>query len=171
LDGSQSYDPDNFVDNALNNPLTGFTWSQLEGPSVVLSSPHEKLPTFTPSVYGTYRFRLVVNDGLENSEPDEVTIQVRLTAPSAWNQVRPTGVCVKNACKQKYKKALVQLKSKANAAIKAMNDYKKALAAVSNAKPKKKAAASASAAKKLVTANKAQTAYEKAILGVQGLHD
>jgi Tol biopolymer transport system component len=171
LDGSQSYDPDNFVANALNEPLTGFTWTQLEGPSIVLSNPHDKLPTYTPSVYGTYRFRLVVNDGLENSEPDEVTIQVVPPPPSAWKNVSPTGVCAKTTCKQKYKKARTQLQSKANAAIKTMADYKKALAAIAKAKPNKKAAATATAAKKLVTANKAQTAYEQTILIVQALHD
>jgi len=67
LDGSASYDPD-------GDPLT-FQWTQVSGPSVTLSNPKSKNPSFTLQKIGTYVFRLVVNDGTEDSLPDEVKIK------------------------------------------------------------------------------------------------
>lgn len=72
LNGSTSSDPDNDV-------LT-YTWTQLAGPSVVLSDPASAVPTFTaPSVAiggATLTFQLVVSDGLAASTPDTVDITV-----------------------------------------------------------------------------------------------
>ncbi|MEW6608691.1 MAG: PEGA domain-containing protein [bacterium] len=66
LDGSQSYDPEHYT-------LT-YKWTQTAGPTVSLSNPNAMKPTFTPTVAGTYIFKLVVNDGKVDSEPDYVGI-------------------------------------------------------------------------------------------------
>ena len=70
LDGSGSTDPDGdsltyaWGENA-SNPITN-----------ALSDTTAVKPTLTPSDAGTYRFTLVVNDGEEASDPDEVQIVV-----------------------------------------------------------------------------------------------
>ncbi len=63
LDGSNSSDADN--DNLLYN------FTQVSGPSQVISSTVSQEPAFTivPKVIGTYSFELVVNDGRANSSP------------------------------------------------------------------------------------------------------
>jgi subtilisin len=68
LDGSGSSDAD-------NDTLT-YSWSQISGASVTLSSTTIAKPTFTPAVTGTYGFQLVVNDGVINSSADTVSITV-----------------------------------------------------------------------------------------------
>jgi hypothetical protein len=72
LDGSASRDPD-------QDPLT-YTWTQVDGTPVVLSDASSPTPAFTaPEVAqggDTLTFRLVVNDGLLDSAPDEVAISV-----------------------------------------------------------------------------------------------
>ena len=67
LDGSGSRDPD-------NNPLT-YAWSQVAGPNVTLSNPTAVKSTFIPPQDATYIFQLVVNDGVVNSMPDNVTVE------------------------------------------------------------------------------------------------
>ncbi len=63
LDGSNSRDADN--DNLLYN------FTQISGPSQVISSTVSQEPAFTivPQTIGTYSFELVVNDGRANSDP------------------------------------------------------------------------------------------------------
>jgi len=72
LDGSGSRDPD-------SDPLT-YTWTQLSGPTVILSNAHSPMPTFTAPSVGrggaTLVFQLVVNDGVVDSAPAQVTITV-----------------------------------------------------------------------------------------------
>jgi fibronectin type 3 domain-containing protein len=68
LDGSGSRDPD-------GDPLT-FSWSQFQGPSVVLSDRTREKPSFTPALSGTYGFQLVVSDGQLQSLPDQVWVTV-----------------------------------------------------------------------------------------------
>jgi len=73
LNGSHSYDPD-------VEPLT-YAWTQLLGQSVTLSDPTSGTPTFTAplsvAVAGeTLTFQLVVNDGIEDSDPDTVDVLV-----------------------------------------------------------------------------------------------
>lgn len=53
-----------------------FSWSQVSGPSVVLSGPSTSNPTFTPTTAGSYVFRLTVSDGIASSGPADVAITV-----------------------------------------------------------------------------------------------
>ncbi|MEW5766397.1 MAG: fibronectin type III domain-containing protein [bacterium] len=89
LDGSLSSDPD-------GNPLT-YQWTQTAGPAVTLSNPTAQKPTFTPLTPDRYHFRLVVNDGQLDSNPDEVIItvtacvnQYALTVSSAYDSPSPS---------------------------------------------------------------------------------
>ncbi|MCH7569497.1 MAG: hypothetical protein IH919_02850, partial [Deltaproteobacteria bacterium] len=72
LDGTASSDPG-------RDSLT-FTWTQLEGTTVSLSDPNSPTPTITAPPVGpggdTLVFQLIVNDGLADSEPDDVSITV-----------------------------------------------------------------------------------------------
>jgi hypothetical protein len=70
LDGSASSD-------ANNNPLT-YTWTQLSGPAVTLSSTTAVNPTFTaPATASVLTFQLTVSDGWASSM-DTVTITVSM---------------------------------------------------------------------------------------------
>jgi subtilisin-like proprotein convertase family protein len=76
LDGSASTDPD-------GNVIT-FSWTQVLGPAVALSSASAVKPTFTaPTVTlaTPLTFELVVWDGMASSPADAVTINVQ---PSSW---------------------------------------------------------------------------------------
>jgi hypothetical protein len=83
LNGSKSYDPE-------GDRIT-FLWRFVEvpaGSSVAdssLSDPTSPKPRFTPDVNGTYRVRLIVNDGALDSAPDEVVITASVSnvAPNA----------------------------------------------------------------------------------------
>ncbi|MFL5343255.1 MAG: myxosortase-dependent M36 family metallopeptidase [Hyalangium sp.] len=70
LNGTASYDPD-------GQPLT-YTWTQTAGDPVVLSDIHSPTPTFTVDVPydSSFVFQLVVNDGVENSQPKTAIIIV-----------------------------------------------------------------------------------------------
>jgi parallel beta-helix repeat protein len=76
LDGGGSffYDPDGVME---------FSWEQVAGSAVVMSDFAARQPTIIPESEGEYRFELVVSDGLNFSEPDEVLIIVRNRAPLA----------------------------------------------------------------------------------------
>jgi extracellular elastinolytic metalloproteinase len=67
LNGTGSSDPDGGP-----NPLT-FSWMQISGPAVTLAGVNTATATFTPSVAGSYVFRLTVNDGAA-SDTDDVTV-------------------------------------------------------------------------------------------------
>jgi len=69
LDGSRSRDPD-------GAPLSlAFSWVQIAGPPVALEGADTAAASFTPTVSGTYAFRLLVGDGAVEAE-DTVTITV-----------------------------------------------------------------------------------------------
>ena len=77
LDGNGSSDAD-------NDPLN-YTWSITSAPvgsSATLSDNTAENPTFTPDIYGVYVFSLIVDDGIENSNVDTVTIST--TPPSGY---------------------------------------------------------------------------------------
>jgi len=72
LDGSRSGDPD---------PGTRLTylWTQVGGPAATLLGPTDVRPSFVAPPVGadaTLSFRLVVNDGVVDSAPSEVTVTV-----------------------------------------------------------------------------------------------
>ena len=58
-----------------------YNWLQTSGPAVALSSGTAAQPTFTANANGDYFFRLVVNDGVTNSVPDTVRVQIVERAP------------------------------------------------------------------------------------------
>jgi uncharacterized repeat protein (TIGR03803 family) len=71
LDGSASVDADHGP-----SPLT-YRWTQTSGPKVTLIRADTATPSFTPTVKGSYRFSLVVNDGAIDSKADKVTVRVQ----------------------------------------------------------------------------------------------
>ena len=75
LDGSASSDRE---DSALT-----YLWRQTSGDSVSISDPASAQPGFTaPHRPGPLTFSLVVNDGIFESAPDDITVTVRDLAPS-----------------------------------------------------------------------------------------
>lgn len=73
LDGSESHDP--------QGALLTYQWTQVEGTFLALERPGTVNPTFTPTAAGTYVFQLVVNNGLFDSEPDTIEIEVGNNRP------------------------------------------------------------------------------------------
>lgn len=83
LNGSGSVDPE-------GEPLT-FTWGFLSvpaGSTVALSDSSAVMPTFTPDVEGEYQIELIVNDGVQDSAPDEVIV---VTVPGNTAPVADAG--------------------------------------------------------------------------------
>ncbi|TVZ39889.1 putative repeat protein (TIGR01451 family) [Alteromonadaceae bacterium 2753L.S.0a.02] len=69
LDGSSSSDP--------QNQSLSFLWSFTSAPAgsaAALDDLSSETPCFVVDVIGTYMVQLIVNDGLQNSEPDTVSI-------------------------------------------------------------------------------------------------
>jgi uncharacterized repeat protein (TIGR03803 family) len=71
LDGSASVDADHGP-----SPLT-YRWTQISGPAATLSGADTANPSFVPTVKGSYRFSLVVNDGAIDSKADKVAVRVQ----------------------------------------------------------------------------------------------
>ncbi len=72
LDGSASYDPD-------GDPLT-YRWSFLSRPpesNAEIDDSESALCSFFPEHWGEYMLQLIVNDGREDSAPDEVRVYVQ----------------------------------------------------------------------------------------------
>jgi PKD repeat protein len=83
LDGSASYDPD-------DDPLT-YKWDFLIKPSqsqATLNDPELVRPSFTPDTFGEYVIRLIVNDGIDDSRPDDVRVFVK-SPPVALFEYQP----------------------------------------------------------------------------------
>jgi hypothetical protein len=74
LDGSRSVDP--------NSDPIQYHWSQTQGPPVTLI-PSNSQASFTPITLGQYAFSLVVNDGVQDSLPDEVLVSLTNLPPVA----------------------------------------------------------------------------------------
>ena len=77
LDGSNSYNPNNYGDDV--SPSLNFDWTQTGGPTVILNNPTSANPTFTsPQVEEETRlaFQLVVSSDTTTSDPDSVTVSV-----------------------------------------------------------------------------------------------
>ncbi len=73
LDGSASYDPDEF-------PLT-YSWtleSKPAGSSAVIDKADQEVAELTPDVPGTYKVKLVVNNGVWDSDPAYLTLEARV---------------------------------------------------------------------------------------------
>ena len=82
LDGTGSRDPD-ALPNGASIADGSFTWTQTAGPAVTLESATSAAPSFTPAVFGTYVFSLVVSDGLDSSiNPASVTVFIE--AAQIW---------------------------------------------------------------------------------------
>ena len=83
LNGSGSSDDD-------GDALT-FAWNIFSAPvgsTAMLSNPTNVMPTFVADVAGDYVIELIVNDGTENSVPDEVVV---ITAPGNTAPVADAG--------------------------------------------------------------------------------
>ncbi len=73
MDGSKSYDPDGF-------PLK-FTWSLVQKPagsSASIEGADQEVASFVPDVPGPYKIKLVVSNGVWDSDPEVVTIDARV---------------------------------------------------------------------------------------------
>ena len=78
LDGSASYDLD-------EEDVLSYSWSQVSGPSVEILDPNTQTPRITPNLIGEYVFELAVNDGVDTSLPDTVTVFCRIgSKPDAY---------------------------------------------------------------------------------------
>jgi hypothetical protein len=78
LDGAGSQDPTSTAPQLPAWWTLSFAWTQTAGPAVTLGSggATAMMPTFVPTVAGSYTFQLVVNDGPAFSAPASVTIMV-----------------------------------------------------------------------------------------------
>jgi len=86
LDGSSSYDPE-------DDPLT-YSWDLVKKPSqsqALLNNPNSIHPTFTPDKDGEYVIRLIVNDGLDDGEPDEVKVLAKAPPVALFEYQPKTG--------------------------------------------------------------------------------
>ena len=78
LDGSASHD--------ANGDMLSYRWQFVSKPTgsvAGLSSRFDVKPSFTVDVAGDYVIELIVRDGLEQSDPDRVTVTVGNSAPLA----------------------------------------------------------------------------------------
>jgi hypothetical protein len=53
-----------------------YSWTQESGPDVSLEGADTITPIFTPQEAGTYTFSLTVNDGIDQSDPDTVAVNI-----------------------------------------------------------------------------------------------
>ncbi len=68
LDGSKSFDPENYT--------LSFLWEKLSGPDITINNATEAVTTFTPTQIGTYIIRLTVADvlGLVSNDTIQITV-------------------------------------------------------------------------------------------------
>ena len=78
LDGSGSYDPDRIDE-------LSYTWTQLEGPEVILRNADTATPYFICDQEGIYVFELVVSDGFVDSEPRLIEVETVSVTNNQYN--------------------------------------------------------------------------------------
>jgi len=83
LDGSASYDPEGYE--------LSYAWTQVHGPVVQLDKADTAFPEWDAVVSGTYSFELVVNDGVQDSDADDVDVIV--VDPSVGGDAQAQGGC------------------------------------------------------------------------------
>jgi hypothetical protein len=114
LDGSGSSD-------ANGDPLT-FQWSFVSKPDnsqAALAAPNAAQTTFVPDWPGTYVVSLVVNDGLLNSEPNNVTVEVITRQDAIGAKLMAQIECINALPTEAFKNENMRhaLTSKLNAAL------------------------------------------------------
>ncbi len=65
------------------NTVVIYQWLQVSGPEVILSDDTASITTFSPAEPGTYIFELIINDSVEESDPDRVGVVVGNHSPIA----------------------------------------------------------------------------------------
>jgi hypothetical protein len=82
LDGAGSQDAASATPQLPAWWTLSFAWTETAGPAVTLGNggATAMMPTFVPTVAGSYTFQLVVNDGPAFSAPAPVTITVPIPA-------------------------------------------------------------------------------------------
>jgi PKD repeat protein len=68
--------------DADGDPLT-YDWSQTAGPDANLTQTTKTFLSFMPQKAGNYTFRLVVNDGEQDSAPSQVAVKIEARPPEA----------------------------------------------------------------------------------------
>jgi hypothetical protein len=88
LDGSTSSDAD--------GSIAGYAWTQTSGTSVTLTGATTAKPSFTPTLGGSYVFKLVVtdNEGLTASDSVTITVQAKPVADAGADATVTTGTAV-----------------------------------------------------------------------------
>ena len=71
LNGGASYDTDN------GPAAITYKWVQTRGPFVTLNGADSTMPSFNPTLKGTYIFGLIASDGSADSKQDKVTVNVK----------------------------------------------------------------------------------------------
>ena len=126
LDGSGSFDPQ-------GSPLT-YQWQLLVPGSsaATLSDPMAVNPTFVADLPGDYLVQLIVNDGTEDSNPDEVTITAQTTEEATEDVVENVEELVEegdleggqgNALTNKLQQAINKIPTQPQVAINLLNAF------------------------------------------------
>jgi N-acetylneuraminic acid mutarotase len=68
--------------DADGDPLT-YEWAQTGGPDANLTQTTKSFLSFLPQKVGNYTFKLVVNDGEQDSEPSSATVSISAMPPEA----------------------------------------------------------------------------------------
>jgi len=103
LDGSGSTD-------ANGDPLT-YKWSFVtrpDGSDAFIASPTAAKTRFVPDLWGSYVVQLVVNDGILDSNPSTVNIQVTSTSHAIIKEIKALQTAIANLPKDAFKNATMK---------------------------------------------------------------